>query len=454
MSNRRYIYLLGTGRCGLTSLRALLNAQPETMITAAEAPFLPWRPLSERTMKHRIDRRFREETAAVLGESGWFFLPYVEQILQVAPDVKVVFLLRNQLDAIDSIKRWTLGAFSDKTNHWSALPSRDVCHHPVMSQTYPKYESADLDECARHYCREYELRAVELSEKYPKNCRVFDTYNVLNDGNQQSELLDFCGYDKSVQEPSVGIHHQRWKPIRQRPSRNQAASDPSTCAILVPAGSGITIDCEESLRELERRGFAVHRLPGFAAVDQARNILATKALLAGVEETIWIDSDIEFMPDDVEKLRLHKLPIVAGIYAKKGVQAIASNVMPGTESFEFGRGGGLYSIAFAGTGFLYVHRHVYETIQMKLGLPVCNELFGEVVIPFFQPRLHPQADSTWYLAEDFSFSQCAKDCGFKLVADTTIRLWHVGTYRYGWEDAGKKTQRFDSYTMNFTKKQK
>ncbi len=34
------------------------------------------------------------------------------------------------------------------------------------------------------------------------------------------------------------------------------------------------------------------------------------------------------------------------------------------------------------------------------------------------------------------------------MADTTIRLWHVGSYSYGWEDAGKGPERFGSYVLN------
>jgi len=34
------------------------------------------------------------------------------------------------------------------------------------------------------------------------------------------------------------------------------------------------------------------------------------------------------------------------------------------------------------------------------------------------------------------------------MADTTIRLWHVGSYRYGWEDAGSTKERFGDYLFH------
>ena len=48
------------------------------------------------------------------------------------------------------------------------------------------------------------------------------------------------------------------------------------------------------------------------------NQLATDALMQGFEETMWIDSDVAFSPDDVQQLRDHDLPITCGIYPKKG----------------------------------------------------------------------------------------------------------------------------------------
>jgi len=88
-------------------------------------------------------------------------------------------------------------------------------------------------------------------------------------------------------------------------------------------------------------------------------------------------------------------------------------------------------------------------MQHRLQLPVCNERFGHPTIPFFLPMLRPIDDGYWYLAEDYAFCQRALECGYKIYADTSIRLWHIGNYRYGWEDAGLDRQRFGAFTLNF-----
>jgi len=79
------------------------------------------------------------------------------------------------------------------------------------------------------------------------------------------------------------------------------ARDPRKCVILVPFLGYIHQECDDGLKELERRGYAVRRVGGYAAIDQARNQMASDALRDGFEETLWIDSDIGFDPDSVER---------------------------------------------------------------------------------------------------------------------------------------------------------
>ena len=221
---------------------------------------------------------------------------------------------------------------------------------------------------------------------------------------------------------------------------------PNRCVILVPVQSHIEAQCEDGLRELERRGYEVWRIRGFAAIDQARNRLAYQALERGFEETFWIDSDIAFSPDDVDRIRSHELPLCSGIYPKKGQRALASRVLPGTKSILFGSSGGLIEIMFAATGFLHVRRFAYETIKATLGLHECNQRFGEVTVPYFQPLVIPDGvNGHLYLAEDYAFSERARQCGFKIIADTVPRLSHIGVHGFSWEEAGSETTRYAEY---------
>ncbi len=222
----------------------------------------------------------------------------------------------------------------------------------------------------------------------------------------------------------------------------------SRCVVLVPVGHHIERDCELALRELERRGYPVWRVYGYSAIDQARNQLATNALAQGFDELMWIDADVAFHPDDVDRLRAHQQPLVCGIYPKKGRRAFACNFVAGTPQVKFGKHGELIELSRAGFGFVLVRREVLDRIREYEQLPVCNEVFGETLIPYFQPLIVPDEVGHSYLAEDFAFCERAQRAGFQVLADTRIRLWHIGSYRYGWEDAGRDVERFGDFTFH------
>jgi hypothetical protein len=239
-------------------------------------------------------------------------------------------------------------------------------------------------------------------------------------------------------------------------------SSNSKCVILVPAFGPPTPKCDQGLRQLEQRGYPVRRVGGFSAVDQGRNQMASQAFYDGFAETMFIDTDIGFEADVVERLRSHKLPIVAGLYPQPGARSLACELLPGTKKVVFGEQGGLIEVKYAAAGFLHIRREAYATIREKLKLPLCNTRFGRGNWPFFQPYWiedqgtgdkeqgtgngdSPQAIRHRYLTEDFAFCERARQAGLKIMADTRIRLWRVGSYGFGWEDAGSNPERFDTY---------
>jgi hypothetical protein len=220
------------------------------------------------------------------------------------------------------------------------------------------------------------------------------------------------------------------------------------CVVLVPVGGVIDPQCERSLHGLERRGYRVLRVQGFSAIDYGRSVLACDALADGFDELMWIDSDIVFHPDSVEQIRGHGKPFVCGIYAKKSQPEFACDFLPGTPKITFGPEGGLHEIRYAGFGFVHVRRSVFETIRSKLSLPECNKRFGKRIHPYFLPMVVPDGAGNWYLPEDYAFCERARQCGIRILADTTIRLWHVGSYGYTWEDVNPKKSRLTGFALS------
>ena len=208
------------------------------------------------------------------------------------------------------------------------------------------------------------------------------------------------------------------------------------CIVLVPVAGHIEPGCEQALQALEAAGYTVWRQWGFSEISLGRSRMATAALADGFDELMWIDSDIIFDPRDVDKLRAHDLPIVGGIYAAKGPKTFICTPLDSTTELVFGRGGGLLEIKYAGAGFLLTRRSLYEQIQEHHQLPRCEATdFSEGdaddpgIVPYFLPMI---LDNRRYLTEDYSFCERARACGHKVMADTTVRLGHVGSFVYSW----------------------
>ena len=223
--------------------------------------------------------------------------------------------------------------------------------------------------------------------------------------------------------------------------------------VLVPYQTHVEPACERGLRDLERAGLEVRRHASGAAIDRARCELATTALADGFDALLWIDSDVAFEAEAVTRLHDHALPLVAGVYAKKGAPELAVHLLPGTTELHVGSAGGLTEVRAVGAGFLLVRRDVLDDVQRHFGLPVVNTRFGQPLVPYFLPMVVPDPQgppgSYWYLGEDYAFCERARQAGHRVMVDTTIRLGHVGKYSYGWEDAGAPVARVAGATFRF-----
>jgi hypothetical protein len=226
----------------------------------------------------------------------------------------------------------------------------------------------------------------------------------------------------------------------------------SRCIVLVPFFQYIEPQCERALRGLEALGYRVERSGGSAGIDRVRSELATRALAEGCDEIMWIDADMGFEPEGVDRLRAHGMPLVGGLYSRRGPRGFTCLFPSGTTSIAMGQAGGLVEVRYLATGFLLTHRRVFEDIARKFDLPVCNEALGAPSVPYFLPIVQQDAEQGWrHLSEDWSFCERALGAGYKPMVDTSIRLWHIGSYGYGWEDVAAPLVRLPSIKLNLSK---
>lgn len=370
------------------------------------------------------------------------------------PGAKFIFLHRNPLDTFSASLEASIGDkhSSARDPRWAASFAEHWCNIVASFELWHREAGAIRLAYDDVICEAADglERFVGVTPAEYKPARVNAPSSQLHPDDVQlikdrtGELADRCGHRLATEAANDALE-VRVPPTSAATTSGRSSDRGRGCAIVVPTMRYIEPECDAGLRELERRGYAVRRLHGCSAIDLARSRLATEALERGFTETFWIDADVAFDPDDIEHLRNHDLPIVCGIYAKKGQRELATALMPGTKSLTFGTGGGLIEILYAATGFLLVKRDVYQAIRKRFDLPLCNPSAAHRAVPFFMPMLEAWGGEMSHLPEDYAFWRRARLCGFKVMADTRIRLAHVGPYLYGFEDAGNAVARTDTY---------
>jgi len=214
------------------------------------------------------------------------------------------------------------------------------------------------------------------------------------------------------------------------------------CVILVPCNGGIEPKCDEALRILESRGYEVWRTVGFSCISQGRSKMTYDAIYRrGFKEILWIDSDIVFNPDDVDRIIAHNLPLVGAAYPMKGWPVMTVAPINQNEIVFDEYNGGLIEVEALATGFLYIKSEVFFKLKERFNLPICNTSFSAETIPFFRPEIWSENGTDLFLGEDFSFSKNCKAIGYKPMLDTRIKLKHIGKYEYSWEDVINQTGR-------------
>lgn len=218
--------------------------------------------------------------------------------------------------------------------------------------------------------------------------------------------------------------------------------------VCVPYFGPKDLEHDESMRDL-RRTTDVVEVRDIPWIDQARAVLVSRALKHGADVVVFIDHDIVFRPQDVERIAnaaAERNAIVAGAYSRKGFGLpLVGAFDPSVESVKFFEGGELHPAALVGLGFTAIPSSIFDLMSSYPEVAVAG---GERVRPYFLPAV--TADQ--YLGEDAAFCSRVLAHGAKLFIDTTVRLLHRGSYGYSLEDAGRQQQW--AKTMDVELKQK
>jgi len=172
---------------------------------------------------------------------------------------------------------------------------------------------------------------------------------------------------------------------------------------------------------------AIQYLHGDSLVTRARNKIVKNFLDSKMQFLMFIDSDILFESKQIVSLRNRDRYIVGGAYLKKKLPyAPVCNSKIGEE-------GDLDIVREAGTGFLMIHREVFEDIKKRWpehtykneGDEEVGEYYDWFRVGVYEGR---------YLSEDYYFCRLATEVGYNVYYDSAVLVRHVGRAVYPFKD--------------------
>ncbi len=181
-------------------------------------------------------------------------------------------------------------------------------------------------------------------------------------------------------------------------------------------------------------------------ITRARNNLAVTFLNdPNMDYLMFIDSDIGFGEQDILRLILADKPISAAAYPRKrinwqmydrAVKAGKDNPRDWTGDFLFNTVGinptedawGMIEVTHAPTGFMLIHRKVFETLQ-NVVQEYEDVIDGKVLKgwDFFKVGVGKNGR---YTSEDYWFCNEWRETGGKIYMNPYIHLTHTGSYTF------------------------
>lgn len=159
-------------------------------------------------------------------------------------------------------------------------------------------------------------------------------------------------------------------------------------------------------------------------VHRARMGMTKTFLDSDYDNMMWIDADMDFKPDDVEKIFALNADISVGVYRMKHEGSLFAAWVDGELVTDLDKFDGPVEVDYAGTGFMLIKREVLEDLSAKVP-KYENEV--KDIPALYQTPIHDGI----LLSEDYFFCKLARDNGYKIIMDPSVRPGHWGLSRYG-----------------------
>ncbi len=182
---------------------------------------------------------------------------------------------------------------------------------------------------------------------------------------------------------------------------------------------------------------------GDALLERSRGASATRFLDSDADVFISVDTDILFHYTDLDALAEQAVThsLVVGAYSTRSpFRSFPTSALKPHSTIEFVVGKEAAAttpveIQWGATGFMAVHRRVFEKLAPTLPLLHRDEPSLRHW-PFYHTMIHTVDNYPILLSEDYALCERAAQVGFPTYINPAIRLGHVGPYCYRLEDMG------------------
>lgn len=194
----------------------------------------------------------------------------------------------------------------------------------------------------------------------------------------------------------------------------------------------LAISLAELALKAQQHGIPVQisNVSGCSVVSRVRNIIANQFLESDAEHLFMVDSDINFNADDVLRLLAwnQTKPIVAGIGVARKTEKVFFSMLDQDEDGNVLMDKmGLVRAKRVGTGFIMIRRDVF--LALRENHPewaYFDQNSGKTLHSFFDFKSTPEG----YIGEDYMFCDRAREAGFSVWIDPTVKLGHMGVHEY------------------------
>ena len=176
---------------------------------------------------------------------------------------------------------------------------------------------------------------------------------------------------------------------------------------------------------------AVGSICGCSVVSRARNLLVADFLESDATDLMFIDADINFEPQDIFRLLAWvsepNIGIAAGIPCARKIEKTYIVTLDDDNDKVVMNDMGLVRAKRVATAFMMIKRKVLEDLIEKNPQWKYHDQKAErdlsAVFDFMVK------DNT-YVGEDYLFCDRAREIGYEVWVDPTIKLGHMGTIEY------------------------